>query len=177
MNSIFNPENYPICCDSINESLFFVKDNINCQSALSNKNDYHVKVVNKNQQNLSFLKIDKCVFNDNDSSKCDFLIANYNVNYFVEIKELKLFKDFESHTKRNKKRIEARKQLSNTINNLKLKHTNLDLKNVFAIIALQPELKDNYTKIITSKEQNVINSFIESCGCPNIYEGNVIEFK
>lgn len=178
MNIVINKINYPNCCEYVFEKEFFIKDTLSGQSVISNKDDYHLKIVNKKVQNISFLKIDKCVFNDGDGNKCDCSVANQELIYFVEIKELELFDDPQkSHSKKSKKRIEAREQLSNTINSLKLVHKDLDLKKVYAIIALQPKLEDNYIKIITSKVQNVIDSFIESCGCPNIYEGNVIEFK
>jgi hypothetical protein len=178
MNSIINKVNYPNCCAYIEDEIFFIKDEPNGESAISNKDDYHLKVLNRKKQKISFFKIDKCVFNDGDDNKCDCSLANEELIYFVEIKELEFFDDSQkSHNKKSKKRIEAREQLSDTINNLKLVHTELDLKKVYAIIALQPKLEDNYIKIITSKVQNVIDSFIESCGCPNIYEGNVIEFN
>jgi hypothetical protein len=178
MNSIINRNNFPDCCEYIEDVMFFIKDEPNGVSNISNKDDYHLKIINNNKQKVSFLKIDKCVFNDSNAKKCDCSLANHEKIYFVEIKELELYDDSKkSQNKKNKKRIEAREQLSNTINNLKLVHAELDLKNVYAIIALQPKLEDNYIKIITSKVQNVIDSFIESCGCPNIYEGNVIEFN
>ncbi len=178
MNNIINKLNYPYCCEIINEVEFYIKDELNGQSNISNQNDYHIKVLNKKQQQISFLKIDKCVFNDGDSEKCDCAIANIDIIYFLEIKELELFDNSQkSHTKKSKKRNEARDQLSNSIKSLKLVHPNMDLKKVIAVIALQPKIEDNYIKIITSKVQNVIDSFTESCGCPNIYEGNLIEFN
>lgn len=177
MNTLINNINYPTCCEIIEDVEFYIKDELNGQSVISNKDDYHIKVINNKNQKVSFLKIDKCVFNDGDDDKCDCSIANPESIYFIEIKELEFFDDSKkSHSKKNKKRNEARDQLSNTINKLKLIHTELDMKKVHAIIALQPKLEDNYVKIITSKVQNVIDSFIESCGCPNIYEGNLIEF-
>ncbi len=178
MNDLINNINYPICCEIVEDVEFYIKDELNGQSIISNIDNYHLKVINKKKKKISFLKIDKCVFNDGDDDKCDCSIASKELIYFVEIKELELFNDSKkSHIKRNKKRNEAREQLSNTINKLKLIHTELDVKNVNAIIALQPKFEDNYIKIITSKVQNVIDSFVESCGCPNIYEGNLIEFK
>lgn len=178
MNNIINKINYNDCCSYIYEEAFYIKDSLGGQSVISNSDDYHVKVVNKNKQIISFLKIDKCVYNDGDSDKCDCVVANNEFIYFIEIKELELFDDSQkSHSKRSKKRVEAREQLSNTIKKLKFQHDKMDLKKVYAIIALSPKLEDNYIKIISLKVQNVIDRFIESCGCPNIYEGNLIEFK
>lgn len=174
MNNIINKINFKDCCEIINNEEIYIKDIKNNTCVISNKGDFHFNITNKNKKDISFLKIDKCVFNDGDGEKCDCAIADDELIFFIEIKELE---NFESHHKRSKKRKKAKDQLIETINIFKEKYLEIDLKKVFGVIALQPKIDDNYIKIITSKEQTVIDDFIEKCGCPNVFEGNYIEFK
>jgi Holliday junction resolvase-like predicted endonuclease len=174
MNTIINKANFQECCDILNEDIFYIKDHLNGRSEISNDKDYHCIVINKKRFDISFLKIDKCVFNDGDDKKCDFALANDEYIYFVEVKGLEKFDD---HSKKKNKRKEAKIQLIKTINFFKHNNPELDLKYIFAIIAIYPVLEDSYSKIITLKDQIVIDKFVEGCGCPNIFEGNRIEFK
>lgn len=174
MNSIINLKNYPKCCEIITDDFFYIKDVEKSHCIISNENDFHLKILNPKKQNISFLKIDKCVFDDSDDEKCDCLVANEDLIYFTEIKELE---NFDSHSKKSKKRKKAGNQLINTINNFKINHPDILLRNVFAVIVLLPKLEDNYLKIISLKDQNVIDKFLETCGCPNVLEGNQIEFN
>ena len=174
MNKVINKVNFKDCCEVINDEFIYIKDVQKSSCILSNSEDYHFNINNKNKIDISFLKIDKCLFDDGDDEKCDCAIANDDLIFFIEIKELE---NYDSHQKRNKKRRDAKDQLIATINVFKEKYFSLDLKKVFGVIALQPKLEENYIKIITSKEQNVIDDFIERCGCPNVFEGNYIEFK
>jgi hypothetical protein len=174
MNNFVNTDNFPECCENVNEEKIFIKDIVNSQAILSDENNYHFVVVNKQKKDISFLKIDKCVFNDGDGKKCDFALADENHIFFIEVKGLEKFDD---HLKKKNKRSEAKKQLIETIKFFKHKYPALDLKQVFAIVALYPVLDDSYIKIVTLKEQLVIDKFIDECGCPNISEGNYLEFK
>ena len=174
MNNIVNSINYPSCCEVISENEFYIKDVKNGKCEKTSILDYHLKISNFNNKTIVFLKIDKCVYDDGDSKKCDCVLADESIIYFVEIKEIEKFDD---HFKKKNARSEAKKQLINTINLFKEKYSILDMKNVNAVIALQPKLEDNYINIITLKKQNVIDSFMESCGTPFIYEGNHIKFK
>jgi len=101
MNNLINKNNYTNCCDYIDDAEFYIKDQKNGRSMISNKDDYHLKVINKKNQTISFLKIDKCVFNDNDEEKCDCALANNHLIYFIEIKKLELFDNSKkSHLKK-----------------------------------------------------------------------------
>lgn len=173
MNSIINQDSYPNCCEVISDDLIYIKDIKNKHCIISSENDYHLSILNPTNQNISFLKIDKCVYDDSDDEKCDCLVPNEDLIYFAEIKELE---NFDSHSKKSKKRRKAADQLINTINNFKIIHPEIVLKNVFAVIVLLPKLEDNYLKIISLKDQNVIDKFLEKCGSPNVFEGNQIEF-
>lgn len=63
------------------------------------------------------------------------------------------------------------------MNSFKAKHQVLDLKKTFALIALLPKLQDEPRAIIQTKQGANIDKFLELCGCPNIYEGNLIEIN
>lgn len=174
MNPIINKTNFEKCCEVISDEVFYIKDILNGCSEIVDDEEYHVIVTNRKAKDISFLKIDKCVFNDGDGKKCDFALADDEEIYFVEVKGLERF---DSHSKKNKKRAEAKTQLIKTINIFKHNNPKLDLKHTFAVIALYPVLENSYSKIITSKDQIVIDKFVEECGCPNVFEGNQIEFK
>jgi hypothetical protein len=171
MNNIININNYPNCCQMMSTD-FHVKDVNNGSCEIGNQNNYDVSI-NHSIEDIAFLKIDKCVFNDGDDKKCDFALAIEKRICFVEIKSIEVF---EKHQKRNKARKEAKMQLINTINTFKTIHKEINLLKTEAIISLVPKFEENYTKIISIKDQTVIDEFIEKCGCPNVYEGNVINF-
>lgn len=174
MDNIINKINYNDCCEVTSDVNIYIKDINNSSCIISNEDDYHVHVINKKNKDISFLKIDKCVYNDGDDKKCDFAVADDDIAYFVEVKELE---NFDSHSKRNSKRKEAKRQLINTIKLFIDKYPEIDTLKISAVIALLPKLEEGYISVINIKTQTVIDEFIEKCGCPNIYEGNQIEFK
>jgi hypothetical protein len=177
MNDLINPIAFSNCCTVHTDSLMYIKDVKNSCCILSDKSDFHIVVENKSEKEVSFLRVDKCVFNDGDDSKCDLTLADDNKIFFIEIKEIETDNlNNVKHTKRNKKRKEAKDQLASTINEFKKTKGLKKLTNVNAIIALVPKLDFNYSNIISTKKQSVIDDFLEQCGCPNIYEGNLIEF-
>lgn len=177
MNSLINPNIFSKCCSVHTDSFIYIKDVKNSCCILSDEFDFHIVVENQLEKEISFLRIDKCVFNDGDKSKCDLTLADDEKIYFIEIKELETNNLInEKQNKRKNKRKEAKEQLAATINEFKKSKGLKNLKNVIAIIALIPKFDANYSKIISTKEQGVIDDFLEQCGCPNIYEGNLIEF-
>lgn len=174
MNKYINTDNFTECCEIIKDENIFIKDIEGGQSRLVTSEDFDIHIKNSNNKNISFLKIDKCIYNDTDEEKCDCAVADEELIFFIEIKELE---NFDSHGKRNKKRKKAKSQLIATINNFKEMFPEIDLLNVHPIIALTPKLDTGYVSLITIKDQNTIDEFIEKCGCPNIFEGNYIEFN
>lgn len=160
------------CLETTNQSLFFVKDVIGSGCEFSDESNAHVTIKNHSSKIASFLKIDKCIFDDSDGKKCDFSVSSDSTIYFVEIKGLEKFDD---HLKRSKKRREARTQLANTINEFKKSFGLIDLKNTNAVVALIPNPINNYRKVVLPGAQVVIDQFDSDCGCSNIYEGNLIE--
>jgi hypothetical protein len=160
------------CSEKVSDQLIYVKDFFGGTSEISDESEAHVIVNNSNSKEVTFLKIDKCVFGDGDRvKKSDFGLFTVNHSYFVEIKEIQS----DSHDSRKKKRKEATLQLIETINSFKQQFGLTDLKKTTAVIALIPTFESDYRKIISSREQGVINEFMTKCGCPNIKEGNYIE--
>lgn len=175
MHRVINSSNFKNCCEKLEagKKNFYIKDVKESSSVLASEQDHHVRVINNSNKDIFFLKIDKCVYDDGDEKKCDFALANDDKAFFVEVKELERFDDSK---KRNKKRSEAKQQLIKTINLFKEKYPGQSLMSVVAVIALLPKLEDDYVKILSVKDQLVTAAFIDECGCPNIYEGNLIEF-
>lgn len=167
------------CCELITLPEFLIRDIKNSHCIISDESNFHLKVKNPDLKSINFLKIDKCFFNDSDKlRKCDCSLNTESEIYFIEIKELENAFELtnkQDHIKRKNIRKEAKKQLIVTINRFK-KLGLTDLKNTKAIISLVPRLNPNYTKLISIKEQSVIDDFMTKTGCPNIYEGNLIEF-
>lgn len=167
------------CTEKIDNSEIFIKDTKSSTSVLSTNQDYHFKIENTRKQAIKFIKIDKCVFNDGDKSKCDFAFANDEKIHFVEVKEIEgvdSLSSKEGHNKRKNKRKEAKYQLAETINEFKNKYQLKNLDKVYAIITLVPELDVEFLNLLSIKDQEVIENFVVSCGCPNIFEGNHIIF-
>lgn len=174
MNTVINIENYPDCCQMVSDAPFWVKDKKHETAVICDNTDYDVEVRHAENE-VAFLPIDGCVYPSGGSEKrCDFAVAGKNQTFFVEVKEIERFDD---HKKKNAKRVEAKEQLSQTINFFKAEHIDLDLKKTVAFIALLPKLKDEPRGIIQTKQGANIDKFLEMCGCPNIYEGNLIEIN
>lgn len=174
---IFDFSQHSACVETVSDKIFYIKDQKNEPCTLSSKNDFHLIIRNENCNCISFVKIDKCIYKDSDGKKCDCAIFSSQKLYFVEIKELENVADLnqkKDHSKRKTVRREAKKQLVNTIKEFK-KSGLSDLKNTFAVITLIPKLDENYSKIIGIKDQNSIEEFMLKTGCPNLFEGNLID--
>ena len=80
-----------------------------CHISQQETGGIHFTVNNPENDEIHFLAIDKCVFDDLGSSRCDFAVLTNSVFCFIKIKDVKM-------RGRQKARINAQKQLSNTIN-------------------------------------------------------------
>lgn len=163
----------PDCLTLVNETPFYIKDQESGSCELSTADNWDLKVENKTKNPVHFFKIDKCVFNDGHGKRCDCAVFNENESYFVEIKELE---NFDSTRKRKERRSAAKKQLIASINDFK----GFGLRNlskVTAVIALSPALETKIPTLITTRDQATIDEFLTQCGCPNLVQGNYIEFK
>lgn len=174
MNPVINIENYPKCCQMVADSPFWVKDKKHEMAVVCDNSEYDVEVRHAENE-VAFLPIDGCVEKPGTSKKrCDLAVAGTNNMYFVEIKELERFGDSD---KKTKKRKEAKEQLAASINDFKSRHQNIDLLKTHAYIALLPKFKEEPREILQTKQGANIDKFFEMCGCPNIYEGELIEIK
>lgn len=175
---IFDFTQHNSCIETVSDTIFYIKDQKkNEPCSLSSKADYHLIVNNIENRNISFVKIDKCFYKDSDGKKCDCAVSTSEKIYFIEIKELENVADLhekKDHSKRKTIRKEAKKQLVNTIVEFKKKGL-YDLKNTFAVITLIPKLDENYSKLIGIKDQSTIDEFMLKTGCPNLFEGNLID--
>lgn len=177
MENIFNSVNFNACISDFTDEIIYIKDQENGCCEISNKDDFDIVVKNINNVKFSFLKIDKCVYNDNDGTgrKCDLSINNSLSIFFIEIKSINT-ENFSKKPKTNSKKDDALDQLIQTINKFKLKFPDLDLKNVHAVIALKPKI-NIYSQPIQTTQQIRINELLLKSGTPNLYVGNTISFK
>jgi len=96
------------CQEITTKQHFFIRDGEDQQAAYIDENFGEFEIINPKKNSLSFLKIDTCIFDSNDISRCDCAIYDENTFCFIELKCIKP-KNF------NKKRREAEKQLETTI--------------------------------------------------------------
>jgi hypothetical protein len=168
---MFDTSSFKNCIQNESKKEFFVRDMENGVSEIIyNKNsDWHVQVLNVSNQSLEFLKIDHCVNQKESIKRCDFGLITKDEIYFVEIK------NFKKNGLKNKKKKEARNQLIASINYFREKGLK-DLLNTYAVVTLVPRTSyrrdENVVKI---GNQAAISNFQLKCGCPNLYEGNLIK--
>jgi len=161
------------CVEFINLREFYVKDNEEGVSEIiyNNEHDWHVQIENENLETIKFLKIDHCIITKyNSNPRCDFGLLGLEKLYFVEIKKYK------KNSLKKKKRKEARDQLSASI--VYFKEQGLkDLTKVHAVISLVPKISYQRQEfIVRTSSQIALANFQKECGCPNLYEGNLIKF-
>ncbi|SDF80305.1 hypothetical protein [Epilithonimonas hungarica] len=175
MKNIFNNNNFPNCIETETEKIIYIKDPDTSGSPciISNANDFDFQINNPKQKEIVFLKIDSCLFNSQDGRKCDFSINDEKVVCFVEVKKLK---DFTNSWKSDSKKDDALDQIIQTIKKIKTNYNLTDMRNVFAIICLKPNVP-THTQIIQTADQVRINNLLSECGCPNLYIGNEITFN
>lgn len=70
--------------------------------------DIHFAVLNPRNEEINFVAIDSCIFNVKDAKRCDCAVFSSNVFCFLEIKNV-------GAKQRRNSRIDAQKQLANTI--------------------------------------------------------------
>ena len=175
MKNIFNKNNFSTCIETKEGKTIFIKDpDLNgSPCVISDITDFDFKIDNPQQKEIDFLKIDACVYTGQDGRKCDFSINDDKIVYFVEVKKLR---DFSSSWKSDSKKDDALDQIIQTINKFKLNYNLTDLRNVYAVICLKPDVP-THTQIIQVGDQNRINSLLSKCGCPNLHIGNEVTFS
>lgn len=176
MIDIFNKINFGECISFHSDDELHIKDIDNGSCEISNKDDFDIIIKNPTKKNLSFLKIDKCVYTDGDRKgrKCDLSISDDLDVYFIEIKSIKE-ENFDKTLKTDDKKDDALDQLIQTINKFKIRFPSIKLRNVHAVIALKPKV-NIYSQPIQTAEQVRINELFTNSGTPNLYTGNKITF-
>ncbi len=118
----------------LNDNLFFIYDDDSDEKftpcrIVSEEDEYQICVVNENEFEVTFIKIDQCLIINNDHRKCDCALISNNQFFFIEIKNVKL-------KQRKLARKEAIQQLKSTIEIFK---QNLDLSQfeLYAIIGFK----------------------------------------
>lgn len=78
------------CLEITNSPELHINDPTESKCQILSSEEIHLSnfhIINQNRKDLSFLSIDKCVFNDNSHKKCDFAIFDEKTFCFVEIKD------------------------------------------------------------------------------------------
>jgi len=134
--------NFDICTERIVEKCFYIEDGDNQKPAEINYINGEFKVVNNANSPMNFLKIDSCIYDSTDDTRCDCAIYNHNTFCFIELKCIRPSK----FTKNRKK---AESQLEATIVDL-LRNRTLE-----AYVSLNCQIKiDDIFEPITQKPKN-----------------------
>lgn len=100
------------CIEVVSESVFFIFDSATepkrCFIRKVDSDPIHFTIRNPESRDIHFLAIDKCIFQDGDSSRCDCAVFHDKEFNFIEISESKKLH-------RNEKRKKALSQLANTV--------------------------------------------------------------
>jgi hypothetical protein len=100
------------CLEAISEGVFYIFDSATepqrCFIRKVDSDPIHFTVRNPQYREIYFLAIDKCIFQDGDSSRCDCAVFDDKEFNFIEISESKKLH-------RNEKRKKALSQLGNTV--------------------------------------------------------------
>jgi hypothetical protein len=77
------------CIQETKDSLVLIEDTKDSKCVITtNAASAHFTVNNKNNKNILFVAIDKCIWGDGSGhKKCDFAVTDSNVFAFVEIKD------------------------------------------------------------------------------------------
>lgn len=102
-----------VCLEIETRSLFHIYDSDvdprRCHISHFETDDVHFTVNNPDNKAIHFLAIDKCVFDDNGPSRCDFALFTDSIFCFIEIKEVSKM------GQRKRAREKAKEQLFTTI--------------------------------------------------------------
>jgi len=100
--------NFGECLESVEEKHFFIQDGSNQKPAFIVKEKGEFEVINNTRDSINFLKIDSCVYNSDDTKRCDCALYSLDTFCFIELKNSKRT-NWKSH------RITAENQLKATI--------------------------------------------------------------
>lgn len=158
------------CIESTFEREIFVIDTEEGISKMVDCEPWDVKILNQDKKQLHFIKIDQCIFSEMDGKRADFGISSDDKIFFIEIKT------FERKATKGAKRKDSKIKLASTINYFK-DYGLSKMSNTFAVITIVPKIFEKRKQFIIQANQAIENEkFRQLCGCPNLFEGNFIEF-
>lgn len=160
---------------------FYLNDNtLNiCQATLNNKNSTCL-IENSSNLEIVFGAVDNCLIVNDDKnqgvSKCNALVFNDNIIWFIELKEVVFSGNSKADKNRKKRsRKKAVNQLASTINYFKDKGVDFEFIKVGALISFPPYIDEiNPISIPQVSTQTRLLEFINLCGYTDLYEGNHI---
>ncbi|WP_297440407.1 hypothetical protein [Sulfurimonas sp.] len=98
--------NFNHCLESINKKNFFIQDGNDKQPAFIVEKHGEFEVINNTKHPINFLKIDSCVANSTDNSRCDCAIYNNTTFCFIELKCIKP-KNLQKNRRKAEKQLEV----------------------------------------------------------------------
>jgi hypothetical protein len=153
-------------CITLEEFYIFDEEDNTTPSKIVVKNEYfQLSVKNSTKSEVTFVKIDKCLFpEEKGKKKCDCILFNENAFFLVEIKNSK-------PDGRSSARKKAIGQLEATIEQLYLKEINVSELSAKAVICFKA---DNPYPIRTSQKSK--QAVFQIKYNVHLLEGNLIEF-
>lgn len=136
------------CTQSVLEKHFFIEDGDDQKPAFISLSNGEFEIINNTQYSLHFLKVDSCLYNSKDTTRCDSVIYNNDTVCFIELKCIKP-KNFTENSKK------AANQIETTIKDFKKQHILQDKKTKEAFICLNCQIKqDGSYEPITRRPKN-----------------------
>lgn len=98
------------CFKSSSNPKFWISDpdeNSKCELISEFSDNCDFEILNPQEEEIHFLAIDKCIFDDGDSQKCDCAVFNDTTFAFVEIKSTAKPRNMRLHRKKGLKQLET----------------------------------------------------------------------
>lgn len=141
------------CQEIISERNFFIQDDEEGKPAYIKYDSGQFEIKNNKERNISFLKIDDCIYTSKDDTRCDCAVFDDKIFCFIELKTCKV-----NNQSANRKK--ADNQLKKTIINLKSENVVKD-KELEAYACLTCEIDNKLTRITNAYSQDTIYEFEE----------------
>jgi len=139
--------NFDDCLESIDEKHFFIQDGEAQRPAFIVGTNGEFEVINNTDSPINFLKIDSCVYDSRDGTRCDCAIYNDDTFCFLELKNSKRT-NWKSH------RESAEKQLEATILDFKDENITNNKTLEAYMCCTSCNIDGNYTRILRASNNN-----------------------
>ncbi len=94
------------CIESVDKKHFYIQDGVNQKPAFIVEENGEFEVINNTDNSIEFLQIDACLFNSNDTTRCDCAVYDNNTFCFIELKCIKP-SAFSKNRKKAEEQLEA----------------------------------------------------------------------